>query len=342
MEDYIGIIHTEKDNIILEEKLGEGLTSLVYLCRFTKSPKDKHAIKIFNDNSYYFNEVNVLTRLNHPNIIQMIDYGEGTIERGCNSESFELSSAFRHLDKINYIIFEYLPNGELFNYIAKIKEGFSEDMARQIFKSLIEAISYCINKANICHCDIKLENVLLTEDFRPKLIDFGFGRNISSSRMLYEWNGTHGYSSPQVYNANKGYNGVANEIFSLGVLLFILCVGKMPFDTSKPNDWSFKLILRGEFASFWRRFENKKQTLSAEFKDLIQKMLCAEERNRITIEQLLGHKWLAMTDDSYLDKINKEIEASNSLDLNMNEFYHKEFTFRKFIIDTNKSANKRS
>ncbi len=115
--------------------------------------------------------------------------------------------------------FEYCKNGELLQYI-KWTNGFPENIARYYFHQLVQGLSH-IHKENYCHLDLKLENILLDDNFSIKIIDFGFSQfqKKNSKQLITKYCGTPQHYSPEIYY-EKPYEGHKADIFSLGVCLF--------------------------------------------------------------------------------------------------------------------------
>ena len=182
------------------------------------------------------------------------------------------------------------------------------------------------HESGISHGDIKLQNILLNSNFTIKLIDFGFSRKLKDG-LISEITGSKYYNAPEMFLcATKGYDGVLADIFSLGVVLFVLVMGFYPFDKPNIMDNRYKLITKKDFANFWKKCEQKKNFLdnnitgvSPEFKDLFEKMICPKPEERITLNQIKKHKWLndiIIIYGEYSDvkdkiEINKKTEQNN-------------------------------
>ena len=296
LENCLGILLTKKGNEIYIKKLiGEGATSMVYLA-LDKENKE-YAVKLYKNSESYLNEISRLRNLIPSKyIVKLISYGQGHLERGYSFYTYKLFNYFG-TEPVNYGIFEYLKNGELHNYIFLSKKRFSEDISRKIFFDLLKAIEIC-HKSGITHGDIKLQNVLFNSNFNIKLIDFGFAKNIKDG-LISEITGTRFYNAPEMfYCATKGYDGVLADIFSLGIVLFILVMGFYPFDKPNITDSRYKYISKKDYKSFWKKCEQKLSSnssyngVSLEFKDLFEKMVCNRPKERINISDIKKHPWL--------------------------------------------------
>ena len=253
--ECLGILHTKKqgEEFYIMKLIGQGQYSRVYL---SLGKDDQHyAIKIFKDIESFRNETSRLSDLvPSKHIVKLYSYGEGVLERGYSIFSYKLFNHFNGDDTIRYAIFEYLHNGELFNYVLKIKRKLPEDISRKIFYDLVKAVETC-HKCGITHGDIKLENILLSSNFNIKLIDFGFARRIDEG-LVSSLSGTKGYAAPECFTTSaKEYHGVPSDIFSLGVVLFLLVMGFYPFEKPNCTDNRYKLIMKKDFNGFWKKCE---------------------------------------------------------------------------------------
>ena len=328
-ENFIAVFFSDEKEYKILSHLGDGATCICFKV-YEKLSDKIYALKIFKSSAetYYYNEIEKIRKIQNKckSIIRLIDYGDGEI---CNfNESkidINLVNKFQLYNNktVKFSVFEYLENGELFDYIYYLKEGFNEDIARIIFRNLVNAFETC-HKNHFCHGDLKPENILIANDFSVKLIDFGFSKDISyENELFYSWRGTDIYSCPETLKCNsKGYNGYKNDIFSLGVLLFILIVGCFPFNSCSSNDKRYKLIIHKKFDEFWKIFQTKtKFELSQELKDLINNLICYNPNERLSLQEIKNHPWI---------KIQKQNEE---------EIYINEFRMRKDVINISKKSN---
>ncbi|XP_073498430.1 testis-specific serine/threonine-protein kinase 1-like [Phyllobates terribilis] len=211
-------------------------------------------------------EMEILTVMNHPYIVKTY-------------EIFETSTG-----KV-YIVMELGAQGDLLDFI-KNRGALPEDVARKLFHQLATAVKYC-HDLDIVHRDLKCENILLDKDFNIKVSDFGFARRVEEkhkSTLSQTYCGSAAYAAPEILQGIP-YEPKVCDIWSLGVILFIMVSGSMPYDDS-----NIKKMLRVQkerhidFPSS-RRF-------SSECQDIIYRMLQPNVRLRLTIDEILKHKWL--------------------------------------------------
>ena len=208
-----------------------------------------------------------------------------------------------------YLILEYASKGELFNYILYLKKGLKKEYAKVIFAKILRGVLSFHNQG-ICHRDLKLENILLDENFNPKIADFGFA---AYNKKLKEFLGTDGYAAPEVYVKNKIYDGFKVDIFSLGVILFNLYTGNIPFKLPFKNDILYGNIILENYENYWKNITvaykgiNNFKDLKDfnDFKDLYNKMISYKPKKRPTIIEILKSEWMKEVRDLTEDQLQK-------------------------------------
>ncbi|KAI0674278.1 Pkinase-domain-containing protein [Trametes maxima] len=180
-----------------------------------------------------------------------------------------------------WLVTELCSGGELFDYLAE-KGRLGEEEARVLFGQLCLAVAY-VHEKGIVHRDLKLENVLLDERCRVKLGDFGFTREFEKGSLLETFCGTTGYAAPEMLLAKK-YLGPEVDVWSLGVILYTLLTGTLPFDDDDESVMRQKVI-KGEFED--------PEWLSDEARGLLAGVLRVDPTERLTIAQILTHPWFA-------------------------------------------------
>jgi len=222
-----------KDYFLISD-LGEGNFGKVKLS-ILNSTNEKYAIKIIDKNklksqkkSSSFNEIEVISRLNHPNIIHV----EKILE---DNKNF-------------YIIMEYCNNGELFNYIVD-KDKLEYDEAFSFFYQLINGVEY-LHEQGFAHRDLKPENLLLNNNNILKIIDFGLCHDFNGTKLLKTKCGSPSYASPEIL-LGYPYDGFKTDIWCCGIILYVMLCGFLPFD-GETNQEIFNQIIecKPEYPSF--------------------------------------------------------------------------------------------
>mmetsp|Transcript_20479 Transcript_20479/g.78518 ORF Transcript_20479/g.78518 Transcript_20479/m.78518 type:complete len:508 (+) Transcript_20479:182-1705(+) len=265
------------------KELGKGSFSVVML-GISKKTRQKVALKIIDKKKYWnmsktseqlAREVSILQKLKHQHIIQVIDCVE-------NEEWL-------------YLVLELASGGDLFDNL-KEREKFTEKDARRIFHQILDALKY-LHASGTAHRDLKPENILLESsgpDANIKLTDFGLARIVNGQGMMSTLCGTPQYVAPEVLLAAQGLAqggyGVAVDMWSAGVLLYVLLSGFPPFNEDLPTTL-FQQIQYGQYS-----FEPKElwTNVSREAKDLITKLIEVDVERRLDVHGALAHPWFAV------------------------------------------------
>jgi len=269
----------------LQEELGRGAFSVVHKTRHRRSGRD-FAVKVLNreamtddDVQSLVGEVSTQRYLRHPNVVRLVAFFDSDPERF-------------------FLVTELCTGGELFHRIVK-QTRFSEREAAGYVYVLLDAIGY-FHKHGIVHRDLKPENILF-QDARPgaplKIADFGFAVHNGTGETLRSLAGSPNYLAPEIVS-NRPY-GVAVDVWSLGVITYILLCGYMPFDHPRQSEL-FRIISSGRFtfpAKDW-------DAISPEAKDFVSRLLVVDPRDRLTAEAALRHRWITTTDlsDAHLSR----------------------------------------
>ncbi|KAK9845086.1 hypothetical protein WJX74_010435 [Apatococcus lobatus] len=209
-------------------------------------------------------EISIMRVLHHPNIV-------------------DLKEIMASRDKL-YVVMELVPGGELFDQV--IANGpFKEAKGRRVFQQLLDGLDYC-HQQGIFHRDLKPENVLLAKDGSVKLSDFGLGALPASLQsgdgLLRTVCGTPNYVAPEVLQ-RRGYAGAPADLWSLGVVLFAVSAGCLPFEEASLADL-YRKISRAEYrCPSW---------FSQELQDLLSHLLQPDPAQRWTVQQLRQHPWV--------------------------------------------------
>lgn len=222
-------------------------------------------------------EIEALRQIKHPHVMQLLAYN-------LNGKYPQKSG-----DKIPVIllVLEFMKGGELFDILFYTHE-LKEIVARTYFHQLIEGLEAC-HAGGICHRDIKPQNLLLDADYQLKIADFGLAKVFESQNELMNsfYVGTKGYQAPELIK-QQPYT-VACDIFSAGVVLFILLAGYPPFESADPRCRWYAPLAANNARRFWK--QHKGCQIRAEARDLITRILWMEPDNRITLPGIKDHQW---------------------------------------------------
>ncbi|XP_062154757.1 CBL-interacting serine/threonine-protein kinase 9 [Alnus glutinosa] len=253
----------------LGRTLGEGTFAKVKFAKNLETAENV-AIKILDRDQVFRHkmvehlkrEISTMKLIKHPNVVKI----------------FEVMASKSKI----YIVLEFVGGGELFDQIAK-HGRLKEDDAGRYFQQLINAVDYCHSRG-VYHRDLKPENLLLDSYGVLKVSDFGlsaYSQQVREDGLLHTACGTPNYVAPEVLN-DKGYDGTASDIWSCGVILFVLMAGYLPFD--EPNLMAlYKKICKADFTC--------PSYFSPGAKKLIQRVLDPNPLTRITIPEILEDEW---------------------------------------------------
>ena len=235
------------------------------------SSKQLRAIKIIStqnlsdfEKKKILKEILILKKIDHPNIVKIYEFFE--------DEGFI------------YIVMELITGGELFDKI-QIDDFFSEAKIREILRDLLRGVNY-MHKESVVHRDLKLENVLFTEDGVLKIVDFGTSRVFFRDETMDVINGTSYYVAPEVL---KGDYDFKCDIWSCGVIFFIMLSGFPPFN-GRNDEEILENVIKGKYRMSHKKFIN----ISKSAKDLIKKMLTYSPKSRPTAEECLKHPFFSL------------------------------------------------
>jgi serine/threonine protein kinase len=196
-------------------------------------------------------------------------------------ESFETAENF-------YIVMEFAARGEFFDIVSQAGR-LDDEVAKHYFKQLVLGLQFIHNRG-VCHLDLSLENLLMDGDGKLKICDFGLAREIS--KVPYKCLNRPGkiqYMSPEIFSCQDFY-GEKSDMFSLGVILFVILAGFPPFDRPAVSDMRFSYILNGHLKVLLKRWKLG-GVITSSAVDLLTKLLCPADQ-RLTIDEVLSHPWL--------------------------------------------------
>ncbi|XP_047246982.1 serine/threonine-protein kinase SIK3 homolog isoform X2 [Girardinichthys multiradiatus] len=267
----------------IERTIGKGNFAVVKLATHIIT-RAKVAIKIVDKTQLddenlkkIFREVQIMKLLKHPHIIRLYQVME--------------------TEKMIYLVTEYASGGEIFDHLVAHGRMAEKD-ARKKFKQIVAAVHFC-HCRNIVHRDLKAENLLLDHNLNIKIADFGFSNMFSRGQLLKTWCGSPPYAAPELFEG-KEYDGPKVDIWSLGVVLYVLVCGALPFDGSTLQNLRAR-VLSGKFRiPFF---------MSTDCEYLIRHMLVLEPSRRLSMEQICKNKWMRQGDpDPDFDRLIAECE----------------------------------
>ncbi|KAM9717727.1 serine/threonine-protein kinase MARK2 isoform 7-T7 [Menidia menidia] len=251
----------------LLKTIGKGNFAKVKLARHVLTGKEV-AVKIIdktqlNSSSLQklFREVRIMKMLNHPNIVKLFEVIE--------------------TEKTLYLVMEYASGGEVFDYL--VAHGrMKEKEARAKFRQIVSAVQYCHQKC-IVHRDLKAENLLLDADMNIKIADFGFSNEFTLGNKLDTFCGSPPYAAPELFQGKK-YDGPEVDVWSLGVILYTLVSGSLPFDGQNLKELRER-VLRGKYRiPFY---------MSTDCENLLKKFLILNPSKRGSLEQqIMRDRWM--------------------------------------------------
>ena len=244
-------------NLGIHKKTGQQVAIKIMNKENIKTLEDKELVRI---------EIGILKLCHHPNIVRLLD----------------------HLENNDYIfiVMEYIEGGTLRQYFKKRKFNFSERQASNIMSQIVSGIKY-LHQYGIVHRDLKPDNIMITQqnDFGIiKIMDFGLSKIVSPKEKMVDGYGSLSYVAPEVL-LRTPYNKEV-DIWSMGVILFYMLCGHLPFRGSKEEVVANKIVF--ESAEF---DEDDWETRSKTVKNLIESCLEKNVENRITIEKFINHPW---------------------------------------------------
>uniref|UniRef100_A0A8C1HBG7 Calcium/calmodulin-dependent protein kinase type IV n=2 Tax=Cyprinus carpio TaxID=7962 RepID=A0A8C1HBG7_CYPCA len=289
-----------------------GATSVVFRCE-EKQTEKPYAVKVLKktiDKKIVRTEIGVLLRLSHPNIIRL-------------KEIFETEMEI-------FLILELVTGGELFDRIVE-RGYYSERDAAHVIKQILEAVAY-LHENGVVHRDLKPENLLyadLSIDAPLKIADFGLSKIIDEQVTMKTVCGTPGYCAPEILRGNA--YGPEVDMWSVGVILYILLCGFEPFFDPRGDQYMYSRILNCdyEFVSPWW------DEVSLNAKDLVSKLIVLDPHKRLTVKQALEHPWVLgkIARFSHMDTTQRKLQEFNArrkLKYNMLPFM---FFFFRILAD---------
>lgn len=269
----------EQRGYLIGKKIGQGSYATVHQATYADPVNSKNtflACKIFDKEKapkdflkkFFPREIEILTKIENPHIIQI----QNILQRGSRV----------------FIFMKYAENGDLLDYIKK-RGAIPENQTRLWFFQIASGLQYLHSK-NIAHRDLKCENILISKNFHVKLADFGFARfctDVRNKRVLSRtFCGSAAYAAPEVVSGTP-YNPKLADVWSSGVVLFIMLNASMPFDDS-----NLKKLLKNQLGRNWTFNAAAKDTLSSNVKSMVRHILEPDITLRYNLDRVLNHEWL--------------------------------------------------
>ena len=290
---------------VLQENIGYGTFATVYKA-IHNITKNTVAIKILpkamirNERQLtkVIREIKLLNEMDHPLIAKLFAVYE---------------------DQMNhYLVMEYSGKGELRDLVMS-KGSLSEDKARKYFVQLVSVIEYLHNEKKTFHRDLKAENVLLDKHNNIRLIDFGLSTTFQNDEQQFSSKcGSYQYVSPEMLTHSK-YT-IATDIWSLGVLLYIMTTGTYPFESDADDEEDDNEVIKNTMMQIISAKLSLPSFLSPALCDLLEKMLNKDPNQRITLEKIKQHPWFSKIEYLSIEEYRKiHNKFDQSIALKMNE-----------------------
>ncbi|CAF3491994.1 unnamed protein product [Rotaria sp. Silwood1] len=265
--------------------IGTGHFAIVKLARHVFTQKEV-AVKVIDktklddiSKAHLFQEVMCMKLVQHPNVVRL----------------YEVIDTPNKL----YLILEFGDGGDMYDYIMKHANGLNESTARRYFRQICRALKYC-HEMHVCHRDLKPENLVFFEKQGVvKLTDFGFSNQFSPGKKLLTSCGSLAYSAPEILLGDP-YDAPAIDIWSLGVILFMLVTGRAPFQEANDSE-TVMMILDCCY--------KLPPHISPECQNLIHRMIVREPEKRATLDEVMSDIWYHQCDDD-----NDDVEDQHYVD----------------------------
>ncbi|CAM4743248.1 unnamed protein product [Rotaria magnacalcarata] len=265
--------------------IGTGHFAVVKLARHVFTQKEV-AVKVIDktklddiSKAHLFQEVMCMKLVQHPNVVRL----------------YEVIDTPNKL----YLILEFGDGGDMYDYIMRHANGLNESTARRYFRQICRALKYC-HEMHVCHRDLKPENLVFFEKQGiVKLTDFGFSNQFSPGKKLLTSCGSLAYSAPEILLGDP-YDAPAVDIWSLGVILFMLVTGRAPFQEANDSE-TVMMILDCCY--------KLPPNISSECQNLIHHMIVREPEKRSTLDEVMSDIWYRQCDDD-----NEDVEDQHYVD----------------------------
>ena len=323
---------SSSDQYIVIQKFGkddENAFGTLYLVeKEEKGIKKAFMKKVVKDNledsslirNLFDEEINIINKLANfkdnkytPVIYAYKQYNPSDSDGINNNNAEKIPKEVNSIEEKPFFITDFFSKNNLF-YYTKTGKLSEQRHSKFLFKKIVEGFSF-IHSKNICHLDIKPENIVFDKNFEPIIIDFGFAKELEGEKETLKSPGSEKYKCPEMFE-NKKYNGIQSDIFSLGVVLFNIVSGSCGFLSSKTNDNYYKYIAtaKGDYTAYWKLIEKTvKLNFTDEFKKLYVKMIAYNPAERPNINEILNDPWLKeINEEKDEDKLELEYQEEMS------------------------------
>ena len=226
---------------------------------------------------------------------------------------YEVMDTDTHL----FIVLEYCPTGELFDFVVR-RGHLNEDEARVFFRHLIEGIAYCHSRG-VVHRDIKAENILIGNNNTVKISDFGLSNFFTGEDRLSTYCGSPSYVAPELVNRSP-YIGPPADLWSCGVLLYVMVCGHLPFSNFRTLREMYALIRAAKY--------KVPSHVSPELTDLIQKLLVVDVDQRATAADVAVHPWVTVGQEAPINIKPDHFDPSTMKDEDFDDYALAHLTHR--------------
>ncbi|XP_054840330.1 testis-specific serine/threonine-protein kinase 5-like [Eublepharis macularius] len=306
---FLEQVRESKENgyLLSSKKIGAGAFSKVYLGYATQE-KMMQNYKLASDlrsKRHSMVAIKIISTADAP-----VEYTKKFLPR----EIYSLNVTYKHLNvvqlyemyrnsKRTYLVLELASRGDLLEHINATSDrreypGLEEEEARRLFRQIVSAVAHCHN-VGIVHRDLKCENILLDERGFIKLTDFGFANRYSlKNSLMSTFCGSVAYTAPEILMSKK-YNGELADLWSLGVILYAMVTGKLPFKERQPHKM-IHVIKQG--LAF-------RQPISPECQNLIEGLLQLKPAARLGLQQVATHRWMLPATSAIFHRVMSSIGA---------------------------------
>ncbi|XP_032171659.1 testis-specific serine/threonine-protein kinase 5-like [Mustela erminea] len=294
-QNFMEQVRECRDNgyLLSSRKIGSGAFSKVYLAYATHE-RMRHNPKLASDlrgKHHAMVAIKIISTAKAP-----VEFSQKFLPREISS----LNATYKHLNVVqlyetyhnsqrSYLVLELAARGDLLEHINAMSghrchPGLEEEEARGLFWQLVSAVAHC-HSSGIVHRDLKCENILLDDQGLLKLTDFGFAnRSGLKDSLLSTFCGSVAYAAPEILMSKK-YHGEPADLWSLGIILYAMVSGKLPFREHRPR----------RVLHLMRRGPAFRPGVSPECQDLIRGLLQLRPRARLDLQQVATHCWMLPT-----------------------------------------------